>query len=39
MLILDFKTLPDAAAGKRLLALERFGAAETLLATRRRCAC
>jgi hypothetical protein len=34
MLILDLKTLPDPAAGKRLLALERFGDAETLLAMR-----
>lgn len=34
MLILDLKTLPDPAAGKRLLALERFGDAESLLAMR-----
>ena len=34
MLILDLKTVPDPAAGKRLLALEKFGDAETLLAMR-----
>jgi len=34
MLVLDLKTVPDPAAGKRLLALERFGDAEALLAMR-----
>lgn len=34
MLILDLKTVPDPAAGKRLLALEQFGDAESLLAMR-----
>lgn len=34
MLILDLKTVPDPAAGKRLLALEQFSDAETLLAMR-----
>lgn len=34
MLILDLKTVPDPAAGKRLLALEQFSDAEALLAMR-----